>query len=299
MFGPGNSVKTYAQAALLKYAHMPDHFYKYRSFCSTHLDALERGVLYFTATDKLNDIKEANLVVTKEAEANIYQFQYDRLRRQLGIHEAKITNFDELVKAIDDHFKQRAIKNRDKDFTATPEYLMIKDLNDKFHKTQIEALRKESRSMYSVCCFSTANDINSMWAHYADNHNGFCIEYDFRSLGEDDLLTSLLFPVLYKDDNRVLVDDIDKIDGNIGLLAATLKETRDWGTESEWRLVHNVQEHGTPQPMPKPTAIYIGIRTDIQDIDRIWKYSSTNNIPIYQMIYNQNTNKIEPHMINS
>ena len=38
---------------------------------------------------------------------------------------------------------------------------------------------KQARDSLRVACFSETNRSILMWSHYAKNHQGFCIEYDF------------------------------------------------------------------------------------------------------------------------
>ena len=50
-----------------------------------------------------------------------------------------------------------------------------------------------------VVCLSEVYDSMLMWSHYAQNHTGFCIEYDFK---ESDMLYKHLYPVIYTKDNH-------------------------------------------------------------------------------------------------
>ena len=37
------------------------------------------------------------------------------------------------------------------------------------------------RNYPNIACFSESKDSPTMWAHYADNHKGFVLEYDFKN----------------------------------------------------------------------------------------------------------------------
>lgn len=66
-----------------------------------------------------------------------------------------------------------------------------------FKKVEIEKYKnmwEKVKKCVSIACFSENYDINPMWAHYADNHEGICVEYDFY---ENELLKNLCFPVYY------------------------------------------------------------------------------------------------------
>ena len=110
-----------------------------------------------------------------------------------------------------------------------------------------------------------------MWSHYAKNHTGFCVQYDFKSLGYNCHLTRLLFPIFYS--NKIFaIDDyihntqpqfydvhssyLDGIDlskiivgsqlehlkgnnksNNMFPIYAALKKYEGWKYEKEWRYV--------------------------------------------------------------
>ena len=59
-----------------------------------------------------------------------------------------------------------------------------------------------------VVCLSEVYDSMLMWSHYAQNHTGFCIEYDFE---EKDMFYKHLHPVVYTKE-RYAVSKIDVLD---------------------------------------------------------------------------------------
>lgn len=60
----------------------------------------------------------------------------------------------------------------------------------------------ESRDLARVCCFSTDNESELMWSHYADGMKGICVGYDF----DDEVILS---PVAYDDELKYF--DIDEV----------------------------------------------------------------------------------------
>lgn len=279
-------------AARLKFAHMPDRLYKYRCFSENHIDALKKGVLYFTATNKLNETKEANIYITDQAEAPYYQSAYNEWRLVFGWPAAKVSSYLDLIcKSVS------AIIGQNVDIEELKRNPLLEAFNQQDRIRTKELFEKEqatARARYSVCCFSKNNNSNKMWSHYADGHTGFCIEYGFKTFGLDDLTTAYLFPVMYVKDNRLFIDDLDQIDGNKALLAASIKE-EEWKYEEEWRYILPVREDGRALAMPKPTAIYLGERASEQNAIIIKEYCSDNAIPAYRMKYNQQNNMIEAY----
>ena len=150
MFGKGYSIESMAKAAVMKFNHIPRRLYKYRSFSGNHIDALKQGVLYFTATDKLNDIKEANLVISKEAAAVFHQKQYNDLRIKYGFPETSVKDFHTIMQVTDDYFRTRSGIDKGISFLNTPEYktleLKIKDFYRK-QKTAYNGTRKLDQAL--------------------------------------------------------------------------------------------------------------------------------------------------------
>jgi len=55
---------------------------------------------------------------------------------------------------------------------------------DRKEQTKIENLLKEQLKTVGICSFSSVRQNQLMWAHYADEHKGFCIGFDEVSLKE-------------------------------------------------------------------------------------------------------------------
>ena len=93
-----------------------------------------------------------------------------------------------------------------------------------------------------------------MWAHYAENYSGICVEYDFSKLSDEILFH--LFPVYYSqkrfskqelkyivssyhDFKRTQEDNVDPIDTTWlkDLLYLFLVKPECWSYEKEWRII--------------------------------------------------------------
>ena len=296
MFHSGNTIEAMAKASVMKFEHMPDRLYKYRMFCPNHIKALNEGVLYSASMDSLNDIKELNIVITEKAKETLQQRTYDDIREQHGFPVAEVKTPSEFLRIIDAYYKSIAnTYGRSRALSEEAISSMIHEMEEAYER-QIQTIIEADRKMYSICSLSATNASNRMWGYYADSHQGFCIEYDFKSLGIDNLKTAFLFPVVYEDDSRVFVDDIDHIDGNIGMIAATRKETK-WAYEQEWRLLFPGKVGGRPQPMPKPTAIYIGERTNEANTKIMLEFCKAEMIPLYRMKYYQHEDLMKSQIV--
>ena len=114
-----------------------------------------------------------------------------------------------------------------------------------------------------------------MWSHYADNHRGLCIEYDFSAF--DPFSAGVIFaPVIYSPKrpqvpekllNDVATDQLDRQDYRF-LTSTLFTKDSGWQYESEWRIVKGVYV-GTQASslhiefeMPPISAVYFGAATD-------------------------------------
>lgn len=102
--------------------------------------------------------------------------------------------------------------------------------------------------------FSETNNCNLMWAHYANNYKGICVEYDFSKLDDDALFH--LFPVIYSSEKLKDVDLKYTIEEHMDLklmnferncpndteflkdiMPLFLIKSKEWEYEKEWRLL--------------------------------------------------------------
>ena len=115
-------------------------------------------------------------------------------------------------------------------------------LHKEYTSKQIDLVKK-----FRVSCFTTNPFSMLMWAHYADSHKGFCVEYDIPSPDEHNIkLLQNLLPVIYSDERvsvlnecladmncPTVTDDIANAIYKYGLLTKSI----DWRYQNEWRLI--------------------------------------------------------------
>lgn len=94
----------------------------------------------------------------------------------------------------------------------------------------LQGLREDFRAT----CFSEVWDSLLMWGHYADCHNGFCIEYDTSDLSA--LKKPRFFPVLYHRDRFDITQGLINKSPNVGLISLVGK-AKEWEYEKEWRMI--------------------------------------------------------------
>lgn len=164
-------------------------------------------------------------------------------------------------------------------------------------------------SYIRVACL-TANGVQSMpmWAHYSNNHSGFCVAYD---VGSNSLLNSLTFPVQYTDERLDMTSfmhklaericfDLDKqitlgteriissgtLVSCIALLMYNVKHS-SWSYEKEFRCVAASSAEGMPFIDAKPKEIYIGMNCASAHAKRLLEIGTSWNIPVYKMFLDE------------
>lgn len=136
-----------------------------------------------------------------------------------------------------------------------------------------------------IACFSEINDSILMWSHYTNNHEGFCVEYDFKKFNNHKIMDNL-YPVFYKDS---LVDISDLFyrtctGGKLNDLeyySFVLTKNKEWSYEKEWRYVHDYNEFILN--VPKPETVYLGSRISDKNKKMILNLFKNTNVSIFQM----------------
>lgn len=132
-----------------------------------------------------------------------------------------------------------------------------------------------------------------MWSHYAKSHTGFCVEYSFqRDLFENDaaerkiqLIESVSYPELIK------IEEIPSF------TRCLFEKSNFWEYEHEMRFVQfdsNMPAEGNNIDYPTIScknmirAVYLGVNCSDSDRLRMLKAIGDKDIPLYQMVIDDN-----------
>lgn len=143
-------------------------------------------------------------------------------------------------------------------------------LNDPFEGMYVNRSGREDLDRHvessRVCCFSEEKSSLLLWAHYADNHRGICLEYEvpeyeFRSRFMEVKYREelpLLNQIDVNFDGHLLVN-VNKASGSV-----FLTKSLDWAYEKEWRVfvVSDKKSEGELVDVPgRLSAVYFGLRS--------------------------------------
>ncbi|MDP4201847.1 MAG: DUF2971 domain-containing protein [Bacteroidota bacterium] len=153
---------------------------------------------------------------------------------------------------------------------------------DDFHNVLDGFIKnKQKLGIYSLS--KTYSD-ELLWAHYANNHTGFCIEYDFETLLEQVTFCNF-YPLnveYSKEPPQIELNDVyTKDDKQIFKKIAGTKSTR-WSYEEELRIITD-KSGEQDYNFSAVTAIYFGYRMPEKDKDKIMSALKGRNISYYQI----------------
>lgn len=228
---------------------LPKFLYKYRGGAfARDLKALEENFIWAASPETLNDPFEVTVVLGKDEFLTI-----DLLTRSL--------------------LELRPESKR----TWEPQ-----------HKSFLDAVTNFAESVRKWGIFSLAHTpLDELsWAHYANSHQGFCIEYDLERLQEQALRQELVLRVEYQDRPPLIEPALilGTADPNLLQLTTRLVSTKStrWRHEGEWRVVT-----GTPGKKAydyrAATAIYFGYRMTEEEKLAIMARLQGRGISYYQM----------------
>lgn len=242
-----------------KNEHLKKPLYQYTKVKHSE-DLINNNLMFMRNLDQLNDPLEGDL-----------KCEFDNM--------IKITLDEEIFKDVSEEEKE-----------------IIKSEYKKMEIKKYKIGWDKVKETVSIACFSEKYDINPMWAHYADNHKGICVEYNF---WEDKLLRDICFPVYYVDkayNNYICLKILKEFKAKNRLISQLfLKKGKYWNYEKEWRIVIpnnfksdklNFRWKNRKRYLEflKPKSVYLGYNINNDDKKYMKSLCRDYDIKIYQMI---------------
>lgn len=193
---------------------------------------------------------------------------------------------------------RKELRNVVSAFVYLFESLQEKTEGDEQFQKGLKMLMDTNNLMGAFCmCETYKND--TLWANYADNFQGYCVEYDltepFRSRGSYRFVTNL-YPVVYvekRDDDwfkplfEMTIKTIDKngkanreLSGllfNHWMIKMLCTKKKIWDHEYEWRALGKA--NGTYLG-PLVSAVIVGHEINKTDFEQISSYCKKNKFPM-------------------
>lgn len=300
----------------------PSNLYRYR-FCNENsFNALENDKFLLTRPTLFNDPYDSLLFINKErilstltSKQNKDPNLIEKLKNDQNFRKVQIERFGEDF--VNHFLKVNSFKN-------SGEENLYNHLSDKLNTNMVENLVDESikslKQSSLVGCLSENIDSILMWSHYAQNHQGFALNYDFKSrysidtgipgIKATDFADKKLFPVRYTRDRYdatyyIEYQFIYNFYRQLGLdlhipfydklfyYKILLFKSSSWSYEKEWRIIKQTNLDYKDQKLNidfieniKPKAIFLGVHISEENKKRLINIAIEKNIEIFQMKLN-------------
>ena len=281
LFNQNKDPLNFDKATQLKFKWIPKSLFRFRAWNDYTLKEINENKIWLSNPRSFNDPYDC--FVSADYKKVVHSL-FRNFPQTKNIPEdiwAEIEGSDDPVLSLSRHLAQRAIP-------ADLRYVENARLLNLEVKAEIERKEKSwdaMRDETKIACFSERWDSLPMWAHYADNHRGFCIEYDLSN--ESEGRTAPLFPVIY---SKALVplditNDLLNLPGSGHLaIKAAIFKNEDWSYECEWRLVFYTGDNQKIEIKGYPIkAILLGTKIIDEHKKQLTELSNKCKFEIFQM----------------
>lgn len=241
----------------LNYA--PVSLYKYFRDTDLNLDNLKNNKLWFSSPCKFNDVFDCDVFVDKD---KLIEGLLDVASENVPISKGSFI-WNQLRMIAEDS---------------------VVSLKDTF---------LETKKTIGVSCFSELKDSLLMWSHYANNHSGFCVEYNILETIRKLAFTPV--PVIYSNE-IVCFDEINNQDQRkicVSIIDKSVSfKSPEWSYEREWRIIRNKaacgdkwddNKKGALLDMIKPSSIILGCNAKPDFEQKVKEYCQNSRINLYKM----------------
>lgn len=264
---------------------IPERMFKYRICSDNHISAFENDELWMSTSDLFNDPFDALIQYDEQKirsafDAVMQPGTPEAMMRYIADGGEIADPVNHLVKSTDIEemrIKAAEILSDGKVFAPT-EAQMISMLI--YREAILSLLPQIAQRFSSALCFSENIDSILMWSHYSNNHTGFALGYDLRSLLLPNDKNLGLYPVIYSEKRYNAEEFLLYLFGslmkapvhNVDLMSSIkllLYKSLDWQYEQEWRVIKSdasnlFEGHSEPISL-KPNSIYYGCRIAQED----------------------------------
>lgn len=267
------------------------------------IDAFKNDVIYAVTADRFNDPYDTLLKYNQEEiEHSVNTIVNCETLKVMKNWFAQGNDLPEEVKKIlpkdcTDFLKSVLLSIDDisvmKDNIEQSRQQMINNI-----KTYFPILTEMTKRYSTMACFS--ENVNSilMWSHYANSHQGFTLEYDFRPTLGKPIKDVGIYPVIYDDERmdaslymawsflRFIGIEANNPDIT-SYLKVALHKSSVWAYEHEWRLINSAPREITDNSPSvisyKPVAIYYGQYISAEHKERLHEIAQEKGIQEYEM----------------
>lgn len=293
-------------------ALMPNSLFRYRTCTNLQIEAFENDKIYAVTADLFNDpfdtLVRFDINQIKTAAKTI--LSSDSIS-QLKHYLEQGNDFPESIKQILpsenlEYYKEKVLTADIKEM----------ELSIEEYKNQIlmlidfcfPLLTNFSKKFVTIACFCETVRSITMWSHYANNHQGFVLEYNMRPTLFSKHPNYGLYPVIY-DEERYdassymgwsflkMIGINSKNPDNFSHVKCAIHKSLQWEYEQEWRLVdyssRDCSKVNSTEISYKPIAIYYGMRISEDNKNLLHEIACKKGIAEYEMFIDNASSKYE------
>lgn len=247
--------------------YAPISLYKYYSDKPRNLEAVKNNKMWYSAPCDFNDVFDCDLAInSKEILNGVLQMVPDKRGIRVGSQMWKQLN--------------GSVNQQIKTFQADFEGL---------------------RTKMGIACLSEADNSLLMWAHYANNHRGMCVEYEL--LEFNSRLGFSPVPIIYSDE-RVSIHTFETLEQDIQgkFIESLTSKSADWSYEREWRIIRedsacgdkwDVEKKGALLDAIRPKSVTLGCMATSEFEKEVRKYCEVSRINLFKMQKNPDRYSLE------
>jgi hypothetical protein len=264
-----------SEALALKRSNLGRSLYRYRSLenLAKRLEELRDGYVYLSKPAAFNDPYDSALSFSWE---HALKQAVEQIGPEYGIDAKSF----ELFKEKQDELAQQGFES------------LIGGLLSVFYGPGVSSdLFGFFREKLGVSCFATNPNSVVMWSHYANQHQGICVEFSGPVMLSSAKVLELLHPVQYADNFLDVFRlfwlppiDIYQVRFDVLPILAACHKSRDWKYEEEWRLVSldlsNDRKFSLDAFGIKPSRIILGARIDQPNRVAITELAEKISVPV-------------------
>lgn len=263
----------YAKVGEFYYCTVPKYLYKYYSEKPSNIDALRNHEMWYSAPCNFNDIFDCDVSINEKA------------------------IFESFLKENPQEHRIRR---------GSPMWIKLKS---DVHK-QIDYLQgtfEETKQVTGISCLSESDSSLLMWAHYANNHKGMCVEYELLKISNQLKFTPV--PVIYTNDRVTLSslesENLDRDTMKFFVESITTKSS-EWNYEKEWRIIRDESacntrwdkvNKGALLKMIRPTSIILGRRAERNFEENVREYCEKEKVTLYKMEKNKDKYQLDKKVL--
>ena len=228
--------------------------YKYMS----NLDFIKKSItdktIYLSHPSRFNDPFDGGFTITTNSIGKLgcspsffYELVGGLLQKEETARMVALINSDDTPLSIENIIEIIADTSRRTQMNSMA--YMAFQMNQ-YTCTGEQPTRTHFDSRLKIFCFSQTRESFPMWAHYANNHQGVCLEYDAKDIMLTDLCevpAYALTPVVYTE--KFATDDIENY-------MAHFSKSNQWSYEEEVRIV--CQMEGNVLKFPYLKSVNLG-----------------------------------------